>query len=104
MTRANWIGGLAIIVIGSWMLAWTWGTWPDVLVDFGDELYTAWQLAEGKRLYADLAYLKGPLSPYVNALLFVLFGTSVRTLIICNAVLLVGFMTLLYHLLHGLSD
>ena len=45
------------------MLAWTWGTWPDVLIDFGRELYIAWQLAAGKTLYADIPYFHGPLSP-----------------------------------------
>ena len=49
------------------MLA-TWGGWPDVLIDYGKELTIAWELAEGRALYRDVAYFLGPLSPYLNAL------------------------------------
>ncbi|HEY1628509.1 MAG TPA: hypothetical protein VGF52_01550, partial [Tepidisphaeraceae bacterium] len=42
------------------MLAWTWGTWPDPIVDFGRELYVPWQLTQGKILYRDIAYFNGP--------------------------------------------
>lgn len=28
----------------------TWGTWPDVLIDFGRELYVPWRLSLGERL------------------------------------------------------
>ena len=78
------------------MLAWTWGTWPNVLVDFGRELYVPWRLAEGEVLYRDIAYFNGPLSPYLNALWFRLFGVGLRTLVVCNGLLLVGVLVLLY--------
>src|SRR5690349_21280241 len=66
------------------MLAWTWGRWPDPIVDFGRELYVPWQLAQGKVLYRDVAYFNGPLSPYFNALLFRVLGVSLRTLVVVN--------------------
>jgi hypothetical protein len=53
-------------------------------------------LAEGKVLYRDIAFFTGPLSPYLNALWFRLFGTSLRTLVVCNFVILTGFLWLLY--------
>src|SRR5262249_21728814 len=36
------------------LLAWSSGRWPDLLVDFGRELYLPWRIASGARLYADL--------------------------------------------------
>ncbi len=81
------------------MLGWSWGTWPDVLVDFGRELYIPWQITEGKALYRDIAYLNGPLSPHLNALWFALFGVSLRTLVLCNIVIAAATVAMLYQLL-----
>ncbi|MBM3227938.1 hypothetical protein FJZ27_03715 [Candidatus Peribacteria bacterium] len=53
-----------------------WQRFGDIQVDFGQELAVAWQLLEGKRLYLDIAYFKGPFSPYFNAMLMMLFGVS----------------------------
>jgi hypothetical protein len=86
------------------LLAWTWGTWPDVLVDFGRELYVPWQIAEGKRLYFDLAWFNGPLSPYWNALMFSLFGVGLRTLVWVNAVLFALILVLLHSLLRSFGS
>jgi hypothetical protein len=66
------------------MGAWSFEKWPDLLVDFGKEPYLAWQIAGGRTLYAELAYFNGPLSPYLNALWFRLFGVSLFTLWTCN--------------------
>lgn len=74
----------------------SWRTWPDVLVDFGHELYIPWRLSEGDRLYSDIAFTMGPLSQSFNALLFRLFGVSLNTLIAANLVILAGITTLLY--------
>lgn len=59
---------------------WSWRKWPDPLIDCGRELYVPWQITRGKVLYRDLASLFGPLSSYVNALWFRLFGVSLLTL------------------------
>jgi len=47
-TLIRWGGPFVIAIAAGAMLRWTWGTWPDVLVDFGRELYVAWRLAEGE--------------------------------------------------------
>jgi hypothetical protein len=101
---ARWTPPLILLIVGAVMLTWTWGKWPDVLVDFGRELYIAWQIAAGKVLYRDLAYVQGPLSPYLNALWFILFGASIRTLIFANLALLAVLVGLLYRLLAELSN
>ncbi len=92
--------GLALTLL-AWALyplcLWRgWGAWNDVLVDFGRELYVPWRLVEGDVLRRDVAYFNGPLSPYWNALWFLLLGPSLRTLTVVNAVL----AALVGHLLH----
>jgi hypothetical protein len=74
----------------------SWRTWPDVLVDFGGELYIPWRLEMGEVLYRDIAWVTGPVSVYFNALLFRLFGVSLTTLIVANHVILAAIVGLLY--------
>lgn len=93
--------GVALALAGLYaaLAAQTWRRWSDPVIDFGAELYLAWRLVEGDRLYADLAYRNGPLSPHLNALWFALFGTSVETLALCNLALLALLCALVYRLL-----
>ena len=51
----SWIDGLLILIVGAVMLFWSWGTWPDVLVDFGRELYVPWRITQGDTLYRHLS-------------------------------------------------
>ncbi|MAE77526.1 MAG: hypothetical protein CMJ85_11735 [Planctomycetes bacterium] len=81
------------------MLALTWRTWPDAMVDFGRELYVPWRIVEGQRLFSELAYHNGPLSPHVNALWFSLFGVSLSSLLWLNGLVLVGVTLLMRALL-----
>jgi hypothetical protein len=86
------------------LLAWSWRKWPDPLVDFGRELYVPWQLTNGRMLYRDIASLFGPLSPYVNALWFRLFGASLMTLAMVNTAILAATIAGIYHLLRTATD
>ena len=101
---ARFGGPLAIVLTGVVMLCWSWGKWLDVLVDFGHELYVPWQLAQGKVLYSDIAHYNGPLSQYFNALVFGVFGASVRALVVCNLILLTALVWLLYRVLAALGS
>ena len=94
----RWGWPAALIALAASLLAVTWGTWPDPIVDFGRELYAPWRLSEGAVLYRDVAWINGPLSPYVNCLAFQLFGVSLRTLVVCNVVVLAVVSVLLYRL------
>ena len=99
------IGGPVVVLGAAITMLWlSWGKWPDVLVDFGRELYVPWMLAEGKVLYRDLMYFNGPLSPYLNALWFVLFGPSLRTLVWVNLALLATMMFVMYLVLRSVSS
>jgi len=96
-------GPVVIAIAAALMLARTWGTWPDAIVDFGREIYLAWRLASGDTLYVDVSHFSGPLSPYLNALWFRLFGIGLRTLVLANIALAVGLLALLHQLLVRLA-
>jgi hypothetical protein len=100
----RWAGWFLIILTGSLVVYWSWGTWADLIIDFGRELYVAWRLSEGDVLYRDIAYFNGPFSPYLNALWFALFGVGFRTLVICNLGLLALFTVLIFRMIEDISD
>lgn len=90
---------LSIAIAAAYALDLSWLKWPDGTVDFGRELYVAAQLAEGRRLYFDVAHFLGPLSQHVNAGWFALGGRGLHMLIAGNAALALLLMVLLYRLL-----
>ena len=99
-----WVGPGVVILVFLGLTVWSWRKWSDPLVDFGRELYTPWQLVEGKVLYKDIGSLFGPLSQYWNALLFYLFGVSLTTLVFANLAVLAIMTGLLYKWLVSISD
>jgi len=101
---AGRFGPALIALAAAGMLAWTWRTWPDPLVDFGQQLYVSWRIVEGQVLYRDVAYHYGPLSPYLNAALFRLFGTNLTTLAVANLFVVAGVIVLLHRLLCGVAS
>lgn len=85
-------------------MAWSWGKWPDVLVDFGRELYVAWRISEGEVLYRDLAHFNGPLSPHFNALMMSALGATLDTIVLVNSILVMAAIAVMYAVLRELSD
>jgi len=83
---------------------WSWRKWPDPVIDFGRELYVPWAITRGAVLYRDIASLFGPLSPYVNALWFSLFGDSLRTLALCNLAILAAMTAGIHQLVLAAAD
>jgi hypothetical protein len=101
----SFVGHCSLVIgIFAAMAAWTWLGWPDPIVDFGRELYVPWQITEGKILYRDIAYFNGPLSPYVNALVFTVLGVSLRSIVIVNLVLLALLTAMIWRLLARIVD
>jgi hypothetical protein len=86
------------------MATWSWGRLVEVQIDFGRELYLAWQLTTGKQLYTDVIYYYGPLSPYLNALVFRLLGVSIQSLMLGNLVIAGLIIVVLYLLLLDVAD
>lgn len=85
-TRWRWdlLAGLGLAMLAVYFLSISWRKWPDPLVDFGRELYTPWQLSQGSVLYRDVEDVYGPLSQYINATLFALFGPGLMVLVSAN--------------------
>lgn len=80
-------------------LALSWRKWADPVVDFGRELYIPWQLAQGAVLYRDVEDFYGPLSQYLNAGLFRVFGPGIMTLVAANLAVFAAIVVVLYFLL-----
>ncbi|MCX5848971.1 MAG: hypothetical protein NTW65_05935 [Deltaproteobacteria bacterium] len=83
---------------------WSWRKWPDLLIDFGQQLYFPWQLANGRHLYTDLACLHGPLSQHFNAIWFYFFGPSLTILIYINLGILACVTAIIYKTMRIFSD
>jgi hypothetical protein len=83
----------------------SWLAWPDLIFDFGKELYSSWRITEGDVFNRDLTYFYvGPFSYYFNALWFLIFGTGINTIIAINFVLLLLLIYLLEDWLRTLSN
>src|SRR3990167_2969639 len=92
------LGPLILIFCGTAMLRLSWFKWPDLIVDYGREVYVPWQITLGKVLYIDLNVIHGPLASYLNALLFYVFGTGITTLVFFNISLVALLSFLIYDL------
>jgi len=95
---------LALAILFAALAALSWRRWPDLLVDFGQQLYIPWRLSQGDLLHRDILFLHGPLSQHLNGLLFRLFGASLTVLIVANLVLLALLTGLLHEILRRAAD
>lgn len=95
---------LSLAGLGLLLFARNHAGWMEPLVDFGRELYVPWQLTQGKVLCRDIAYLDGPLSPYVNALWFSVLPVSIRTLEVANLAVVAAVSWLIFALLGRLGS
>lgn len=73
-----WVALIAVSFIFG--LAVSWERWGNPLVDCGREMNQPLRLARGEMLYSDVRHIYGPLSPYINALLYKVFGPSLTVL------------------------
>lgn len=73
-----WVALIAVSFVFG--LAVSWERWGNPLVDCGREMNQPLRLAQGQLLYSDVRHIYGPLSPYVNALLYRMFGASLGVL------------------------
>lgn len=93
-----------ILLIGSAMIYLGWLRWPDLIVDYGREVYVPWRLSEGGVLYRDIASFFGPFSAYWNSLLFRVFGPSILILELSNIALVAAMTYLVYRLFEREDD
>lgn len=87
---------LAIAGLWAALFILTWAGWGDVTIDCGREMYVPSVLAQGKTLYKDIWYLYGPAAPYLNSLLFRLFGVHLYVLYWAGALSALGSAVFLF--------
>jgi hypothetical protein len=103
--RSFWLGLGALALFFAVAAVLTWRKWPDVIVDFGVQLYIPWRILNGAVLYRDLFYFAGgPFSQYFNALLFKTFGVSISTLMVANLILTAAMILIVYRNFCDASD
>jgi hypothetical protein len=100
----RWTGPIILLLAGTGLATWKLPLFPDAMVDFGREVYVPWRITEGEAIYRDIEYFNGPLSPYLHALVFSLFGVSIMTLKVFNLGIVALVTALLYRLLLEISD
>lgn len=97
-----WVAFTAVsFVIG---LAASWDRWGNPLVDCGREMNQPLRLARGEMLYSEVRHIYGPLSPYINAALYRVFGASLGVLYadgIVTAIIILGLVYWLSRRLMG---
>jgi 4-amino-4-deoxy-L-arabinose transferase-like glycosyltransferase len=79
-SRADLLCFALVLVSFATGLAASWQRWGNPLVDSGRELNVPLRLLRGEMLYSDVSYLYGPLSAYLNALLYRVFHPSLWTI------------------------
>ena len=95
--RSRWIAAGSSGVF-AFLLTVSWRRWSDLIIDFGEELYIPWQMVEGRLLYTDLFYVRGPFSAYLNYLVFAVAGVGYLQVALVNAAIAGGITVALYRL------
>ena len=80
------------------------GKWSDPLVDSGREWLVPDALARGRLLYRDVVYWFGPLTPYVHASFFRVFGSGFGTLALAGVLSAAAAVAALYALVARVAD
>ncbi len=78
--RTTYTGLVILVVLWAARMYATWATWGNLTIDGGHEMYVPAVLSEGKMLYRDIWWQYTPLSVYLNAYLFRLFGENLNVL------------------------
>lgn len=79
-------------------LAVSWHRWGNPLIDTGREMNQPLRLAGGETLYANVRHIYGPLSPWLHAELYRLFGPSLSVLYVDGIVSTALILALVYWL------
>ena len=81
------------LLAGGAAVALSWERWINPFMDSAREMAVPARVADGERLYRDVAYHYGPAGPWLNALALELFGRRFAVLaavgLLCAAVILV---------------
>jgi hypothetical protein len=96
----------AAFIIASFVfgVAFSWQRWGNPLVDCGREMNQPLRLANGEMLYSEVRHIYGPLSPYLNALLYSLFGESLNVLYASGIISAIIILALCYWIARQLMN
>ncbi len=86
---------LSVAALFIFMLEKSWLRWPDPLIDFPKNLYIAWRVSVGDRLYDEIHNWYGPLSNLIEGAGFRVFGVGLDTMVWMNVALTVAVLLLL---------
>ncbi len=95
---AVWSARGLIIAVAIVFARHTWGHWGDIQIDCGREMYVPVEILRGKLLFRDIWYQYGPLTPYVQALAFALFGININVLYVIGMILVISSALLLFEI------
>jgi hypothetical protein len=85
-------------------LAVSWQRWGNLLVDCGREMNQPLRLAHGEMLYSEVRHIYGPLSPYLNATLYRVFGPSLGVLYAEGIITAIIIFALVYYIARQLMN
>jgi hypothetical protein len=90
----------AVVIGVSFVLALltSWQRWADPVVDIGREMNQPLRLLNGESLYSDIRHIYGPLTPWLHAGLYRLFGPSLNILYVDGIVCAVIVMMVVFWL------
>ncbi len=77
-------GAVFLAALLAYFLRVSWRKWPDPIIDSGPQWYAAWQISDGRGLFQGGGWNYGPLSAYLNGLLFKIFGATLTVLFAAN--------------------
>jgi len=86
---------LSVAALYVYLLEESWLRWPDPLIDFPKNLYIAWRVSVGDRLYDQVNNWYGPLSNLTEGAGFKIFGVGLDTMVWMNITLTAGVLLLL---------
>ena len=91
-------GIIMIGILALWLIITSWRKWSDPQIDFGREVYIPWRMLNGAHWLTDIDDLYGPLSRFIDTVLFKLFGPSIMVIVWANIASYVVTLAVLYRL------
>ncbi len=104
MTRRDIRMLVALAALFVIMLTGTWQRWTQPIIDHGREMNLPSRLLAGDQLYTDVQFLYGPVAPYLNALLYRVFGIHLTTLHVSGCVCAIVIILMIYWLARQLMN
>ncbi len=94
----------AILAAFAGMLAVSWRRWTSPIADSGREMDLPLRLLEGEWLYRDVHYIYPPFAPYLNSLLYRVFGAHLDVLHAAGIACSILIIALSYRIARRLLD